>query len=725
MTATMSEHEWGLSRRLKKILAVGLILAFCLALPASAVAASRKPASATRPNVIFILTDDLGYGDVGAFFQNFRRAKHDPASPWHMTPHLDAFAAEGMQLRDSYCAAPVCAPSRSSLLTGVTQGHAQVRDNQFDSELARNHTLGSVMKGAGYATAAFGKWGLQGLPRQEVSSAEQWPGHPLKRGFDFYFGYIRHVDGHFHYPFEDGREVYENYRNVAAGLKLCYTTDLFTGRCKKWIVDHTKARPEQPFFIYLAYDTPHAKLQNPPCPYPKGGGLDGGVQWLGKAGRMINTAAGEVDSYEHPDYKDATWDDDNDPATSQRPWPDVYRRYATDVRRIDDTVGDLMQLLRDLKIDQNTVVIFSSDNGPSVESYLKGEDVNGFSYSYRPDFFHSFGPFDGIKRDCWEGGVRMPTMARWPGHIPAGATNTTPCGAWDWLATVVDFAGQPAPARSDGVSLVPTLTGSGSQTPSSVYVEYFQNGKTPNFDCFVPAHRGRKRGQMQIVRLGDYLGVRYNIASADDDFEIYNVTKDPQETHNLAGQPESADLQKKLKEAALRQRMPSATAARPYDAAPVPAIEEGSPVAGVEWSAFAGEWPWLPKFDTMTPSASGESPQPAFQGVPMDDVHGVLFRGLLDVPATGEYTFYVTSDGPDFLRIHNCQIVDGDFGHAAGITAEGRVVLAKGLHPFRLYYARKSGVSEPRLKFEWSGPGVDRQVVPAAVFCRREEKPKP
>ncbi len=197
-------------------------------------------ADAKHPNVIFILTDDLGYGDVGAFFQNVRRAKHEPASPWHMTPHLDAFAAEGMQLRDSYCAAPVCAPSRSSLLTGVTQGHAQVRDNQFDSELARNHTLGSVMKGAGYATAAFGKWGLQGLPGQQVRSAEQWPGHPLKRGFDFYFGYIRHVDGHFHYPFEDGREVYENYRNVAAGLKLCYTTDLFTGRCKKWIVDHAQ-----------------------------------------------------------------------------------------------------------------------------------------------------------------------------------------------------------------------------------------------------------------------------------------------------------------------------------------------------------------------------------------------------------------------------------------------------------------------------------------------------
>ena len=716
MIETGLENERDLTHPFMKIFVASLAGALCLMPPTAVAAKTGAAASATRPNVIFILTDDLGYGDVGAFFQNLRRAKHDPAIPWHLTPHLDALAAQGMQLRDSYCAAPVCAPSRSSLLTGVTQGHAQVRDNQFDSALARNYTLGSVMKGAGYATAAFGKWGLQGLPRQPVSSAEQWPAHPLKRGFDFYFGYIRHVDGHFHYPFEDGREVYENYQNVAAGLKLCYTTDLFTGRCKKWIIDHTKAQPDQPFFIYLAYDTPHAKLQNPPCAYPEGGGLNHGVQWLGEPGRMINTATGALDSYEHPDYKNATWDDDGDPATPKRPWPDVYRRYATDVRRIDDAVGDLMQLLRDLRIDQNTVVIFSSDNGPSIESYLRGKDANGFPYNYRPDFFHSFGPFDGIKRDCWEGGVRMPTMASWHGHIPAGTINTTPCGAWDWLATIVDFAGQPAPARTDGVSLVPMLTGSGAQTPSSVYVEYFQNGKTPSFDSFVPAHRGRKRGQMQIVRLDEYLGVRYNIASANDPFEIYNVKTDPQEAHNLAGEPELAGLQQKLKDAALRQRMPSATAARPYDITPVPALEEARVAGGIKWYGFSGDWPWLPKFDAMTPSAMGETSQPGLRAVPLAKCNGVLFRGLLNVPATGAYSFYVTSDGPSFLRIHNCQVVDGDFGHAAGDTAEGKILLAKGLHPFRLYYAHKSGASEPQLRFECAGPTMNRQVVSAAML---------
>lgn len=679
-------------------------------------------AAERKPNVIFILTDDLGYGDVGAFFQNLRRAQHDPALPWHLTPHLDRLAAQGIQLRDSYCAAPVCAPSRSSLLTGVTQGHARVRDNQFDWELARNHTLGSVMKGAGYATAAFGKWGLQGLPEQQIKNAQDWPAHPLQRGFDFYFGYIRHVDGHFHYPFEDGREVYENYQNVAAGLQLCYTTDLFTGRCKKWIVDHTRTHPDQPFFIYLAYDTPHAKLQNPPCPYPDGGGLTGGVQWLGTPGHMINTATGTMDSYEHPDYRSATWDDDHDPATPARPWPDVDKRYATDVRRIDDTVGDLMQLLVDLRIDQNTLVVFTSDNGPSIESYLQGKDSNGFSYSYRPDFFDSFGPFDGIKRDCWEGGVRMPTMARWPGHIPAGTIDATPCGAWDWLATLADLGGQPAPARTDGVSLVPTLTQHGRQRPSSVYVEYFQNGKTPTFERFVPAHRDRKRGQMQLVRLGDYLGVRYNITSAANDFEIYDVPKDPQEAHNLAGQPEFAKLQQEMKDRVLRERMPSPSAKRPYDATPVPALEGARHEAGVRWQAFAGDWPWLPKFETMTPSARGIARQPELAAVPIDKSNGVLFVGLLNVPAPGEYTFYVTSDGPNFLRIHDCQVVDGDFGHAAGATSEGRILLAKGLHPFRLYYARQGGAAAPaQLEFQCSGPGLTRQTVPAAAFSQGAE----
>jgi arylsulfatase A-like enzyme len=161
--------------------------------------------AAESPNIIFILCDDLGFGDTGPTHQNERRARNDRAIPSFATPQLDVFAREGVQLRNHYCAAPVCAPSRASLLLGQTQGHANVRDNQFDNALANNHTIATVLKQAGYATAAFGKWGLQGRgggQRIRGSAAEVlagWPGYPTKRGFDYYFGYVRHGDGHFHY----------------------------------------------------------------------------------------------------------------------------------------------------------------------------------------------------------------------------------------------------------------------------------------------------------------------------------------------------------------------------------------------------------------------------------------------------------------------------------------------------------------------------------------------
>lgn len=302
---------------------------------------------AVRPNILFILTDDLGYGDVGAFYQNQRAARHDRSVPFFSTPNLDALAHDGVMLMQHYSGAPVCAPSRASLLAGLTQGHCNVRDNQFDKALADSHTLATVLRQAGYATAAFGKWGLQGggesgkEPDMAAPAVERaaemtpWTAYPTKRGFDYFFGYVRHKDGHFHYPKEDHREVWEKDREVSQDLDKCYTTDLWTARAKKWITEQTAAHAGQPFFVYLAYDTPHAKLQNPPCAYPAGGGLTGGVQWTDQPHAELNTATGAVDGYMFPDYANATWDNDHDPATPEVPWPDVQRRYANDVRRID------------------------------------------------------------------------------------------------------------------------------------------------------------------------------------------------------------------------------------------------------------------------------------------------------------------------------------------------------------------------------------------------------
>lgn len=196
------------------VLLVGTTTGFCFA-GATETDHSAKSADAkkdpARPNVIFILCDDLGFGDVGVFFQNLRQQKSDASEPWHLTPKLDSMALEGIQLPHHYCPAPVCAPSRASLMLGVHQGHSNIRDNQFDKELEDNHTLATVLRDAGYHTAAIGKWGLQGKPDSAKASdnanndstdsgdamgSKRWPGFPTNRGFDDYFGYVRHRDGH-------------------------------------------------------------------------------------------------------------------------------------------------------------------------------------------------------------------------------------------------------------------------------------------------------------------------------------------------------------------------------------------------------------------------------------------------------------------------------------------------------------------------------------------------
>lgn len=680
--------------RMQWMLALVALAGICVEQSARAQAAGAGTGGAARrPNIIFILTDDLGYGDVGAFFQNQRKADGKPA---HSTPNLDAIAAEGVRLTHHYCPAPVCAPSRASLLLGVHQGHANVRDNQFDKALENNHTLATVLKQAGYATAAIGKWGLQG---KSTTKVPDWPAHPLNRGFDYYYGYMRHADGHEHYPkegpYRQPKEVWDGRTNVSAGLDKCYTTDLFTARAKQWIIDHRQAHAEQPFFMYLAYDTPHATVEYPPMAYPSGKGLNGGLKWLGKAGQMINTAGGKVDGWVHPDYAATTW-------------PDVYMRYATAVRRIDDAVGDVMQLLKDLKVDEQTLVVFTSDNGPSIESYVKAP--------YAPTFFGSYGPFDGIKRDCWEGGLRVPTVVRWPGVVGGGRESAVASSFPDWMPTFAEAAGVPAPARSDGVSLMPALTGQGTQRTPRVYVEYFHNAKTPKFEEFEPGHRNRVRQQMQALVIGDYVGVRYDIKKASDDFEIYDAVKDSKQAHNLAKRADMAALQKQFKETALQVRRPDEGAKRPYDDEAVPAVAlAGGTQRGLNWREYAGKFPWVPQFEGLAVSGEGNA-----DGLKLDvakDAAGVRFDGFIEAPADGKYTFFLSADGGAELRLHEATVIDADFGYAGGREVSAEIVLKAGKHPFHLSYARRAGAAgAPALQLSWSGPGIEKVVVPASAF---------
>ena len=420
--------------------------------------------------------------------------------------------AEGTQLRRHYCPAPVCAPSRASLLLGAHQGHANIRNSQFDQTLEDNHTLGTVMRGAGYATASIGKWGLQGpgVPTAQPSRAQL-------RGFDYFFGYSSHRSAHIHYPEQFGATLddqgqplsfLENTTIINSQLGKCYSTDVITARAKKWIIDHRTASPAQPFFLYLAFPAPHARLDVPTQAYPAGGGLTGGLQWIGTSGNLINTASGTINSWIHPDYASAAG------------WTDAAKRYATMLRRIDDAMGDLLATLDDLSIDNNTLIVFTSDNGPTNEAGIGG------SYTYDPRFFDSYGPFEGIKRDVLEGGSRVPALVRWPGTIPAGGINQTPSQFHDWMPTFAQFAGVPKPARADGVSLAPTLTGTGSQVTPQVYTEFFVSGNTPNYTQF-PNHANEIRSQMQSLYLNGYKGVRTNLSSHATNFSIYDTLSDP------------------------------------------------------------------------------------------------------------------------------------------------------------------------------------------------------
>jgi uncharacterized sulfatase len=665
-----------------------------------------------RPNIIFILADDLGYGDIGVLWQN-----SIAGTKKFITPNFDRMAAEGLILNQHYTGAPVCAPARGTLLTGVHQGHCTIRNRDFDNALEHNHTLGSTLQQAGYATALVGKYGTQG----EGISPATWSAYPTKRGFDFFHGYVRHVDGHQHYPgnswplggsesHRSPKELYENDREISADLDKCFTPDLFTARAKKWMMDHCAANAKQPFFLYLAFDTPHAALQLPTTRYPDGSGTDGGVQWIGTPGHMINTAEGKVDAWRHPDYVGKGWTDEEE-------------RFATLVRRMDDCVGDLLQTLRDLKIDDNTLVVFSADNGPHDVHYIAGGN-------YSATAFDSFGPFEGIKRDCYEGGVRQPTLAWWPDKITAGQTNNTPSQFQDWMATFCDLAGWPTPARSDGVSLVPTLTGNGSRREGIVYVEFNQPGSVPRYPEFTN-HGKDPRGNQQVIFVDGYKGIRNGIRSHADDFQIYDVSHDLKEATNLFTHPpdgQSAyfnDLQQRMKDRVLQVRQiekddpfdpgSDKVESRPYDAELVPSVNLNV-TSGVELATYEGLWPWVPEFDELKPLSTDTAATFAVEThLSRSSDAGLCYRGFLKVPADGTWTFYATSDAGTHLRIHQSQVIDDDFNHD-GSEASGKIRLKAGLHPFTLYYRTADGT--PALTLQWSSQGIPKQIIPDACLFR-------
>lgn len=375
--------------------------AWCTGLPLSAYGAS-APASAKKPNIIFIMADDLGYGHLGCYGQQKIR-----------TPNIDQLAAEGMRFTQFYAGYTVCAPSRSVLMTGLHHGHTPVRSNSGSASLIEGETtVAQVLQQAGYATGGFGKWGL-GLA--------DMPGRPSRKGFDEFYGFYHQVHAHFYYPYwirhNDQKLLLPGNDN---GKREQYVDDFLHERALEFI--RSNAEADKPFFCYIPTIIPHVELAVPE---------DSMEPYRGKFPKVII----------------------NDPRTGYLGSDDAYATYAGMISRLDRNVGQVMALLKELNIDDDTVVIFTSDNGPMPHR-------NDWGKLY--DFFNGAGPLRGGKGGLYEGGIRVPFIARWPRKIQSGATSDHLGAFHDIMPTFADLAGV-ASTETDGISILPTLLGEGHQ----------------------------------------------------------------------------------------------------------------------------------------------------------------------------------------------------------------------------------------------------------------------
>lgn len=459
------------------------------------------PASAP-PNLVYVLADDLGYGELGSYGQTKIR-----------TPRLDRLAAEGMRFTQHYSGSPVCAPSRYTLLTGKHTGHGYVRDNMefggFLDEEERGQlplkpdtpTLARMLQAQGYVTAAIGKWGLGGPGTTGV---------PNEHGFDFFYGYLDQKQAHNYYPTHLWRNAqwdslanpyfhphqqlegdpndpasYERYQGTE------YSVDLMADEALAFIRDHA----DRPFFLYLPFPVPHLALQVPD--------------------EELAQYEGAFD--EEPYLGDRSY------LPHRRP----LSAYAAMITRMDRHIGRVLDLLDELGLGENTLVIFSSDNGTT---YTGGVDA---------EYFESTGPLRGLKGSLYEGGIRVPTIARWPGRIAEGAVTDHVSAFWDVLPTVAELVGFAPPTDIDGISFLPTLLGrDGQQIHESLYWEY----------------HGLWDGA-QAVRMGDWKGVRLGgHTDADAPIQLYDLATDLGEQRNVAS--EHPDVVARLR-AVMESRTPS------------------------------------------------------------------------------------------------------------------------------------------------------------------------
>lgn len=392
---------------------------------------SQAAFSQQAPNIIFIMADDLGYGDLGCYGQKLFK-----------TPRLDQMAAEGIRFTQYYAGSTVCAPSRSVLMTGFHTGHTRIRGNGGVPLDYGDLTIAEMLKKKNYDTCALGKWGLG-----EAGST----GLPNLQGFDEWFGFLNQKKAHNHYPEVVWRnqELWHFPENSNGQQKL-FIHYKFTDAA----INYIKMQRENPFFLYLAYTVPHKKVIAPTAkPYQK------------------------------------------------ENWPEPQKMLAAMIFRLDRDVGKILDALDEAGLSENTIVFFCSDNGPHNQ---EGVD---------PDFFQSSGPFRGIKRDLYEGGIRSPMIVRWKGKIQPGQTSDQVWAAWDVFPTLTELAGLKVPAGLDGESMVEPIINGKIQKHAPLYWEFHE------------------KGFHQAVRMDDWKGVRHG---ADAPLELYDLSKDPGETRDVS-----------------------------------------------------------------------------------------------------------------------------------------------------------------------------------------------
>lgn len=439
------------------------IFTICYALMLSACSSSSGGDSSSNfstahpPNIVWIMADDLGYGDLGAYGQEVIR-----------TPRLDQMANEGLRFTQFYAGHTVCAPTRSSLMTGLHTGHTRVRGN-FSAATGdrvplepQDTTVAEVLQSAGYKTGLIGKWGL-GEP--------ETTGIPNHKGFDYFWGFLNQARAHRYYP----EWVWENQERIILegnqdGKTEQYVHDLQMEQAYDFISHHA----DSPFFLYLALQIPHAEMLVPEDAYE--GYLDGEGSSL----------------FEEEPFPDGRH-------YSPQAMPNAT--YAAMVTRMDRDVGRLLDLLKQLEIDENTLVLFTSDNGPHAEG---GND---------PEIFNSNGPFRGIKRDLYEGGIRVPMIAWMPGTVPAGEVSDQVWTMWDFMPTAAELAGTIPPEGIDGFSMTDALLNKPVEIERDLYWEF----------------HGREF--KQAVRMGKWKAVRNSL---DRPIELYDLSTNPGEESNIA-----------------------------------------------------------------------------------------------------------------------------------------------------------------------------------------------